>query len=195
MPTGQATEGCRHNRSRRGNAAAIATAAPPSLLPPLSELVESRAANRVISFHMPVAARSLGVIAQKAIAQSLKTVGTNWIAGVLTNFSLEMTLTMLEGPIQASLLTSRRCFGRRFAERFKGEDQQSAWSGIEGVGQNISSKELCGRNRLGLKIGTRSLPQRIEEFAKPKSTVLECDGERRLVKENYNLVKWAQEVF
>ena len=80
---------------------------------------------------MPVAARILCVIAQKAIAQRLETVGTKWIAGVWINFSRETTLTMLEGPILASSLTYRRCFGRRFAELFKGEDQQLAWSGIE----------------------------------------------------------------
>ena len=38
---------------------------------------------------------------------------------------------MLEGLIPASSLTSRRCFGRRFAELFKGEDQRLAWSGVE----------------------------------------------------------------
>ena len=50
---------------------------------------------------------------------------------------------MLKGLIPASSLNSRRCFGRRFAELFKGEDQQLTWCGVEGVGQNGSSRELC----------------------------------------------------
>ena len=86
-------------------------------------------------FTCRVAARILCAIVRKAAnAQRLETVGTKRIAGVRTKFSLETTLTMLEGPISASSLTSRRCFGRRFAELFKGEDQQLAWSGIEGGG-------------------------------------------------------------
>ena len=75
-----------------------------------------------------------GIDTQTAITQRLEMVGTKWIAGVWTSFSLETTLTMLESPIPASSLTSRRCFGRRFAELFKGEDQKMAWSGIEGGG-------------------------------------------------------------
>ena len=65
----------------------------------------------------------LGTDAQKAITQRLETVGTKWTAAVW-----ETTLTMLEGPIPASSLTSRRCFGTRFPELFKGE---LAWSGDE----------------------------------------------------------------
>ena len=72
----------------------------------------------------------LGTNAQKAISQRLETVGTKWIAGVRTNFSL----MMLEGPYPATSLTSRRSFGRRLAELFKGEDKQLAWSGVEGGG-------------------------------------------------------------
>ena len=80
-----------------------------------------------------------GIHAQKVITQRLETVGTKWIAGVRTNFSLKTTLTMLEGLISASLLTSRRCFGRRFSELFKpeGEAQRLAWSGLKGVGSNF----------------------------------------------------------
>ena len=63
-------------------------------------------------FTCHVAALILCLIARKAIAHRLETVGTEWIAGVLTNFSVETTLTKLWGPIPASSLTSRRCFGR-----------------------------------------------------------------------------------
>ena len=76
-----------------------------------------------------------GTDAQKTITQRLETVGTKWIAGVRrtvrSNFLLETILMMLEGLITASLLTSRRCFGRFFAELIKEEDQQLAWSGFE----------------------------------------------------------------
>ena len=49
------------------------------------------------------------------------------------------------------------------------------WLGVvvRGVRQNESSRELYGRNRLGLKIRTRSLPKKIEGTAKPTSTVSE----------------------
>ena len=70
------------------------------------------------------------VFAQMAIAPRLETVGTKWMAGIWTKFSPETTLTMLQGPILASSLTSMRCFGKRFAELFEGEDQQLAWSGF-----------------------------------------------------------------
>ena len=64
----------------------------------------------------------LGTDSPKAITQRLETVGTKWIAGLWTNFSLETTLMMQEGPIPASSQTSRRCFGRLFAEMFKAEN-------------------------------------------------------------------------
>ena len=81
---------------------------------------------------------------------------------------------MLEGLILASSLTSSKCFGRQFSEfteLFKGKDQQLAWSGIERGGSKHINRELCGRNLIGLKIQTRSLRQRIEGTAKPKSSV------------------------
>ena len=66
--------------------------------------------------------------AQKVITQRRETVETKRMA------SVETTLTMLVGLIPASSLTSRRNFGRRFAELLKGEDQPLAWSGVEGGG-------------------------------------------------------------
>ena len=142
-PTGQVTEGGGHRRSRRGDAATIATAA--SAIPVAAALCAQAIVNIVEAvcgdilvarverqtesthFTCRVAARILCAIVRKAAnAQRLETVGTKWIAGIRTNFSLKSTLTMLLGPIPASSLTSRRWFWRRFPELFKGEDQQLA---------------------------------------------------------------------
>ena len=85
---------------------------------------KSRAANQVDSFHVPVAARILCVLFKRRLHKDGL---DHW----------QLFSGNHPDDAQAFSLTSRKCFPRRFTELFKGEeseDQQLAFSGIEGCG-------------------------------------------------------------
>ena len=70
---------------------------------------------------------------------------------------------------------------------------------LRGVGQNGSSREFCGRNQLALKNQQEAYHKELEERALQSQNLQfpndSRDGERRLVKENHSVAKWAQEFF